>query len=136
MDARIQKMAAIIINYSTAVKPGDLVLLRGTSPLAQPLLQALYSEALKAGGSPFVYVHMSNEDLIIMKEGSAAQVEAINPMLKLMYETANVVVRVDADEDTKALAQFPTAYQQARIKAKGGLLNIQGRREGEGSLRR
>jgi len=136
MDSRIQKMAEIIINYSTAVKPGDLVLLRGTSPVAQPLLQAMYAEALKAGGLAFVYVHMSDEDRIVMQNGSPAQVEMMNPMLKLMYDTANVIVRVDADEDTKSLAQFATDYQQARVKAKGGLLRIQGQREGEGSLRR
>ncbi len=136
MDYRVQKMAAIIINYSTAVKPGELVLLRGTSPAAQPLLQAMYAEALKAGGMAFVYTHASGEDRIVMENGSPQQVEAVNPMLKLMYDTANVIVRVDADEDTQSLSQFPTATQQARIRAKGTLINIQSKREGEGSLRR
>ena len=50
MDSRIEKMAEVLINYSTAVRPGELVLIRGTSPAAEPLAQALYQAALRAGG--------------------------------------------------------------------------------------
>lgn len=58
MDAYIEKMADVIINYSLAVQPGELVLLRGTSPAAEPLLQALYQAALRAGGRAFTYMHL------------------------------------------------------------------------------
>src|SRR5260221_2398585 len=136
MDSRTQKMAEVIVNYSTEVKPGDRVLFRGTSPLAQPLMQALYAEALKAGALPFNYIHMSKEDFIVMDTGSTEQIEAVNPMLKLMYDTANVIVRIEADEDTKALANFPTEKSQARARARGGLLNVQMARESDKSLRR
>ena len=51
MDAYIERMADVIINYSLAVQPGELVLLRGTSPAAEPLLQALYQAALRAGAN-------------------------------------------------------------------------------------
>ena len=136
MDPRTQKMAKVIINYSTAVKLGELVLIRGTSPHAQPLMQALYEEAVKAGGMAYNYVHMSQEDNIVMANGSIEQIEALNPMLKLMYDTANVIVRIDSDENTKSLGQFSTEKNQAHIRSKGGLLGIQGKREAEGSLRR
>jgi aminopeptidase len=136
MDPRIEKMAKVIINYSVAVKPGELVLIRGTSPYAQPLMQALYEEAVKAGGLAYNYVHMSLEDPIVMANGSIEQIEALNPMLKLMYDTANVIVRIDCDEDTKSLGQFSTEKNQAHIRSKGGLLRIQSKREAEGSLRR
>src|SRR5437588_11916437 len=106
MDQRIQKMASVLVNYSTAVKPGDKVLFRGTSPLAQPLMQALYEEALKAGGEVYNYIHMSDEDEIILRAGSQQQLEAVNPMLKLLYETADVIIRIEADENTQALSGF------------------------------
>src|SRR5260221_373422 len=93
MDSRTQKMAEVIVNYSTEVKPGDRVLFRGTSPLAQPLMQALYAEAHKPGGLPFNYFHMRKEDYIVMDTGSTEQIEAVNPMLKLMYDTADVIER-------------------------------------------
>ena len=40
MDARIEKMADVIINYSLAVQPGERVLIRSTSPAGEPLAQA------------------------------------------------------------------------------------------------
>src|SRR5689334_12487615 len=136
MDPRVEKMANVIINYSTAVKPGDRVLIRGTSPLAQPLMQALYAEALRAGGLPFNYVHMSGEENIVLSNGSVEQAGTMNPMLKLMYDTADVIVRIDCEEDTKGQPDVSPEKFQARIKAVGGLLAIQSEREGTGALRR
>ena len=40
MKAYLEKMADVIINYSTAVQPGERVLLRGTSPAAETLPSA------------------------------------------------------------------------------------------------
>jgi aminopeptidase len=136
MDARLQKMAQVLINYSTAVRPGDRVLLRGTSPLAQPLMQALYEEALKAGGLVFNYVHMSEENVIVLSAGSVAQIEAVNPMLELMYSTADVIIRIEADENTSASSGFPAEKSKAWMKSYGAIINIQSEREAKGTLRR
>jgi aminopeptidase len=136
MDARIQKMAHILVNYSTAIKPGDKVLFRGTSPLAQPLMQALTAEALKVGGLPFNYIHMAREGAVMLEAGQVAQIDAINPMLKLMYETADVIIRIEADEDTQELKRFPMEKVQARSRALGALLSIQMERESNRTLRR
>jgi aminopeptidase len=136
MDSRIQKMAQVLVQYSVAVKPGDRVLFRGTSPLAQPLMQALTEEALKAGGMVSNYVHMSREEETLLNAGSVEQLEMGNPMLKLMYETANVIIRIEAEEDSSALSKYPMDKQQARARARGEWLAIQMRREAAGELRR
>src|SRR5579859_3198184 len=136
MDSRIQKMADVLVNYSMEVKPGQRVLVRGTSPLAQPLMQAVYESALKAGGLAYNYVHMSQEDFIVLSNGSTQQIESGNPMLRLMYETSDAIVRIEADEDTKSLGTFPTEKSQARQRARGEWLAIQMRREAEHTLRR
>jgi len=137
MDAPIQKMAEVIINYSTAVKPGDRVLLRSTSPAGEPLIRAMYQEALRAGGEVFTYTHIADEDsLAIEATDNPELLAAVNPMLKLMYETCNVIVRVEASENPKALSAYPAEAQQARARAGGSILKIQMEREGNGSLRR
>ncbi len=136
MDSRIQKMADVLINYSTAVKPGDHVLLRGTSPAAQPLMQALYAEALKAGGIAFNYIHMSDEEYIVLKNGNETQLQTINPMLKLMYDNADVIIRIEAEENTHSLTSFTPDRAKLRMKAVGGLINIQTEREANRTLRR
>ena len=62
MDSRIRKLASVLVNYSIALKPGERLLIRAMSPDAEPLAQALYEEAFNAGGLPFVYIMMSQEN--------------------------------------------------------------------------
>ena len=137
MDPRITKMAQVLINYSTAVQPGERVLIRATSPAAEPLVQALYQETLRAGGQPVPYVQLRDEDMLALEASvEADQLSVVNPMLKLMYETAEVVIRIEASENMRALSGYPQDAQQARAKAWSSLIQIQMEREGNGSLRR
>ncbi len=137
MNDYIEKMAEVIINYSTGVKPGGLVLLRGTSPAAEPLIRALYQAALRAGGQAFSYIHLGDEDcLAIEATDNLDLLAAVNPMLKLMYETFDVIVRVEASENPRALSDYSPAQQKARLQALAGLMSIQMEREGTGALRR
>jgi aminopeptidase len=137
MDSHVKKMAEVIIHYSTAVQPGERVLIRSTSPAGEPLAGALYQAALRAGAEAFTYVHLRDEDsLAIEATDDPDLLAAVNPMLKLMYETCHVVVRIDASENTQALADYPAGSQQARTQALGSIMSIQMEREGNGSLRR
>lgn len=137
MNSYIEKMADVIINYSTAVQPGERVLLRGTSPAAEPLIQALYQAALRAGGQAFSYIHLRDEDsLAIEATDNPDLLAAANPMLKLMYETCQVIVRVEASENPRALSSYPPERQRARLQAGGAVMGIQMEREGNGTLRR
>lgn len=137
MDTRVEKMAQVLITYSTAVKPGELVLIRATSPAAAPLVAALYQEALRAGGKAFSYVHISDESSLALEATDDLKLlAAVNPMLKLMYETAQVVIRIDADENPRALSDYPAEKQRARAAGLSELMEIQMVREGNGSLRR
>ncbi|MBX3066525.1 MAG: aminopeptidase [Anaerolineae bacterium] len=136
MDPRIQKMAAVIVNYSLEVQPGDYCLFRGTSPLAQPLMQALTEEALKAGGLPYNYIHMSEEAPIMLGYGTEAQIEVSNPLLKYAYQNFRRIVRIEADDKTGELAGFPASKQQAWERSRGGIFKIQFEREASGEMMR
>lgn len=137
MDRRIEKMADVLINYSTAVRPGEQVLIRSTSPAAEPLVQALYQAALQAGGQAFTYVHLRDEEsLAIEATDDLELLAAVNPMLKLLYETFDVIIRIEASENPRGLSDYPTEKQRARAQAGSALMKIQMEREGNGTLRR
>ncbi|NJL93346.1 MAG: aminopeptidase [Anaerolineae bacterium] len=136
-DARVQKMAEVLIRYSTRVQPGDRVLIRGLSPAAQPLVQALYQETLRAGGRAYIYQHISDEDALALEATQdAALLAEPNPMLQMMYEECNVVIRIEAAENLRALSDYPAPSQQARATARNAPIAIQMRREGANVLRR
>lgn len=137
MQSYLEKMAAVLIRYSTQVQPGEQVLLRATSPAAEPLVQAMYVEALKAGAHVFTYTHLRDEDSLALEATSDdALLSAMNPMLERMYEESDVVVRIEAVENPRALAAYPLDSQLARSQAHNQVIGIQMRREGTGALRR
>jgi aminopeptidase len=57
-------------------------------------------------------------------------------MLKLMYDECDVVIRVDAVENMRALSGYPPEMQRARASAWSQLIAVQMEREGNGSMRR
>lgn len=135
-DPRVQKMAEVMVNYSLAIKSGDLCLFRGTSPASMPLLGALMDEALKVGGVPYAYIHITDEAPIMLTSGDISQIEKPNPMLMLMYEKADVIVRVEASENTNELAPFSSEKQKAWSRSWGGPFTFQFEREANRTLRR
>ena len=137
MDSRVEKMADVITNYSMAVQPGDKVLIRSTSPAGEPLAQALYQAALRAGGTAFTYIHLRDEkSLAIEATDKPDLLAAINPMLKLMYETCDVIVRIEASENPQSLSNYPADLQRACAQSLAPIMKIQMDREGNGTLRR
>jgi leucyl aminopeptidase (aminopeptidase T) len=52
-DHRVEKLADILVNYSTAVQPGDWVLVQG-DVLALPLVNEVVKHVLRAGGNPTI----------------------------------------------------------------------------------
>lgn len=102
-DPRLEKLAEVLVNYSTRVQPDDLVWLSGP-PLARPLLVALYRAVLKAGGHP--HVEMVPDELaeIKLKEGSESQLQFEDPLGLYMVERIDASINVGATENTKALS--------------------------------
>src|SRR5204863_2187929 len=54
-DPRVDALAQILVRYSTKVEPGDVTVIQSTT-IAEPLVQAVYEEVLRAGGYPVFQV--------------------------------------------------------------------------------
>ena len=74
-DARIDKLAEVLIHYCTGVRRGEVVSLVGP-PLTQPLILALYREVLKAGSHPLVVMAPETCTEILYQVGSPEQLAA------------------------------------------------------------
>ncbi|MBI5959263.1 MAG: aminopeptidase, partial [Chloroflexi bacterium] len=64
------------------------------------------------------------------------QLAYVNPMLKMMYDEAEVIIRVEASENMRDRSRYPLAQQSARASAHNALIQVQMRREAAGELRR
>ena len=101
-DPRLTKLADVLVNYSVAVKPGQLVRLSGP-PVATPLVVELYRATLAAGGHPMV--RMSPEELgeIFIKHATDEQLAYVSPVTAFEYEKIDASIGIWAEENTRAM---------------------------------
>ncbi len=71
-DSRIDRLAEVLVRFSTAVKQGDNVLIQSVNGNAE-LVKALIGEVYRAGGKPFVWLFDSAIERALMMQCSEEQ---------------------------------------------------------------
>jgi aminopeptidase len=133
-DPRIDRLAAVLVDYSTAVEPGNLVLLE-TTPLGAPLLCALFRRVVEAGGHPHVRVGLDGAAEALLSEGSDTQIEWVNPARREDFERVDVRIAVEADSNTRHLSGVEPARQAMYARARETLRERYLERTRAGELR-
>jgi aminopeptidase len=133
-DPRHERLADVLVDYSTRVAEGELVLVEGTA-LAEPLLREIYRAVLRAGAHPRPRVGVDGLTENLLLEGSEAQLEWMNPVRADEIETADVRIAVEASANTKSLSAIEPTRQAAYMRARGKLGNRTIERAAEGTLR-
>jgi len=133
-DPRIEKLAHLLVNYSVAMRPGDRVLINGDT-VAEPLLKAVYTETLKAGGHPLVMVGFSDEEELLFRYASDEQLQHVPEPVRLVAETYDVRISILGEENTKALSSVDPAKQVLRAQSRTELMKISMQRSATGELR-
>jgi aminopeptidase len=133
-DRQIEKFAHILVDYSTQVKPGDRVAIT-TSTAAESLVQVLYGLILERGGYPHVLMDFADQDEIFYAHAKNEQLDYVPAFHKMAYESFDVLLKVRADTNTRALTNVDPARQARRNKSLAPLLRAQLKRGAEGSLR-
>ncbi len=122
-DERLEKLADVIVNYSVAVKKGDLVRISG-SPVASPLVVALYEKVVKAGGHPFVRMAPEECGELLLKQGKDEQLAFLNPLLVKEVEEIDCSIGIWASENTKALTNTDPARQAIAQRARRPIMDV------------
>jgi aminopeptidase len=133
-DPRIEKFAEVLVYYSIAVRPGDKVLINGSS-LAAPLLKAVYAKTLQAGGYPLMMVSLPDIDTLLYRYASDEQLQHIPPPTKLIMETYDAYVQIGGVENTKSLNSVDPGKMVLRNRAQRDLIKTFMQRAAIGQLR-
>ncbi|MBI2853793.1 MAG: aminopeptidase [Chloroflexi bacterium] len=133
-DSRVEKLADVVVSYSSAVQPGDLVAIVG-SALAEPLMKEIYVHVLRAGGHPFMLVSLPGTDELFFRYASEEQLKHIPKPLETVMETYDVRISVIADANTKSLSNVPPGKMVMQQQARAGLMRTFMRRSAAGELR-
>ena len=113
---------------------GDLVLL-SSSPCASPLVRSLYRRVLEAGGHPSLRLSLDGQPEALLKQGSEAQLEWVNPAALEDVEGADVRIAIEADMNTRSLSGVDPSRQARYARAREGLRDRYFERTAAGELR-
>ena len=133
-DPRVERLADVAVAYSTAVQPGDLVILDAT-PLAEPLVRAAYRRILAAGGHPHVRVNVDGVMEALLTEGDDEQLAWLSPARLEEIERADVRIVFESDYNTRALSGVQPARQAIAQRARRHLGDRLFQRAAAGELR-
>jgi aminopeptidase len=114
-DPRLDKLADVLVGYSTALKRNDIVLIQG-APVAEPLVLSLYRAALKAGAHPHVRMAPPEVSELMLKHGSDEQLDFVSPLSLHDIGKIDAQIGIWADVNTRALTNADPA-RQARLSA-------------------
>ena len=106
IDARLKKLADILVNYSLAVKPGQNVLIQDTGcevPFARELVRAVHA----AGGRAFVTLRDKSLDRALLMDATPEQVELQAELERQRMEKMDCFIGYNAWRNLSSWSDLP-----------------------------
>jgi len=91
-DTRWDRLAEILVNYSTSTRPGNKVLITMMEVETLPLVRAVYAQAVEVGALPHVEFQSAYLERDLMLHGSEEQLDWVPEMQAYGMEWADVYV--------------------------------------------
>ena len=133
-DIRRRRLARLLVDYSTAVQPGDWVGILGNFG-SLPILRDIYEAVIDAGGHPSLLVEDERMQRYFLRHASDEQMTWIDPSLRLYVEQADVYIRALAQENTRAMTNIDAQRSQRRRAAQSDILQTRLKRSATGDFR-
>ena len=117
-DIRLEKLARLLVNYSTEIKKGDLVYIRADE-VATPWAKAVAREAVKAGGHVEVVLTSDEISEVILKESTEEQLKEGNLINETLLARADVWLTAWGSRNVKYASNIdPEKIKHSSIGAK------------------
>src|SRR5687768_2571445 len=133
-DPRLTKLADVLVNYSTAVKRGQLVRISG-APVATPLILEIHAKVIEAGGHPFIRMAPEEAKELFLKNAAEEQLKFCSPIDIFEYEKVDVSVGIWSEQNTRALSGVEPRRMGLVQAARKPLMDLSLTRAAAGTLR-
>lgn len=117
-DPRLDRLADVLVRYSTRVKKNDLVHIHSEAA-AMPLIESVFEAVLRAGGHPFWTPKSEELQELMLTHGSEEQLRFVSPIDLHRNQVIDVHISLWAELNTKFLGAVDparTAMMQAARK--------------------
>lgn len=135
METIWEKYAKVLVDYSVDVQKGDLVCLTAQSSEAKDLVKAIYTRIIQKGGHVITHTPITDLNGVFLKYASDEQLDYIDPIVKMEYETADKFISIGAPLNTKSMAKADLTKLARRSKATKALSEIIMNRSADGTCK-
>ena len=129
-----EKWARVLVQYSTTVRPGDKVLMRG-GVAAEPLLRAVYREVVRAGGLPAMLPAFPEWAGDFLLEANDDQLRWLSPIELWSTAEADVLIRIEAETNGRLPSTVTPERQRIAQEARREVSQTMMARAARGELR-
>lgn len=133
-DPRLTKLADVLVNYSLAVKAGQMIRLSSPEP-GIPLLLELYREVLKAGAHPLVRVSLAEAADIFAREANDEQLVFTPTLASQELEAIDGHIALWAETNTRSMTKADPARMAKMSAARRPISQRFLQRAAEGTLK-
>jgi aminopeptidase len=130
----LERLAGVLVDYSTRVQKGDLVCI-DTGPAAAPLVREVWRRVLEAGGHPHLRLDLDGAQELLLRTGSDAQLDWVSPLRRAEVQGADVRIAIEADTNTRANTGVDPERQAHAERARDPLRKLHFARVFAGELR-
>jgi aminopeptidase len=116
-DVRLERLADVLVGYSTEVRSGDAVKIEGRSPTT-PLIREVYRACIRADAHPTAVLVVGEETEALLEDGSDDQVDWVPLDVSWNVEHGDVWIVLDGPENTKHLTGVRPAKMARHIKSR------------------
>jgi aminopeptidase len=110
-DARVGKLARILVDYSIEAGEGDQVLVSAEVG-AGPLIKALYARLLQVGATPVTQIGLPGMQELFFEHAQELHYKEIPQVTHAIYEGVDAQIGIRAPSNTRALANIDPEKQQ------------------------
>jgi aminopeptidase len=132
-DPRVERLGSLIVDYSLALKEGQVVRI-DTLEVGAPLALACYRAALEAGAHPYTNVGLPGLGEELLHRGSEEQVTYISPIQWEEIEQIDALVTIWSEVNTRSLSRVDPDRHAQHIAANRKLSNRRWERISKGEM--
>jgi len=133
-DTRLNKLAKLLVNYSTEVKKGDFVYV-SCEEVATPWMVEVVSEAIKAGGHVEYHLTSGEVSEARLKYATEEQLKENNLLMETMIGKADVWLSAWGSRNTKEMSNIDSDKIKNNMKGASSWRKVYSERMGDGTLR-
>ncbi len=133
-DPRLARMARTIVDYSLALKPGDLLRIEA-SALTQPLVAAAFAEAMRAGANVLTRISLDGIGESFLRLASDEQLAYISESERVETETVTARLAIGGGWNNRSLSGVNPDRLAIQRKARAPIAERMMQRRLKGELR-